>query len=123
MQPDARPILFFKAVIPGGAAADLFATPVVVGGYQGDFEAAGNFAKQAMIHASNNGMTLDRISLRVLMGTILLNKGDLSGRYLLLRAIDHADKIGYQLMVDRAQRALLHDESKKLISVGVSQMA
>jgi tetratricopeptide (TPR) repeat protein len=80
----------------------------------GDVEAASSLAKQSMIFAGKNGMTLERISLRVLMGTILLSKGDRSGLYLLRRAIAHADRIGFQQQVDRAHRALLDDSRRKI---------
>ena len=78
----------------------------------GDTQSAASFATQAMQVASSNGMVLNRISTRTLMGQILLRQGDPSGEFLLRRAIAHADRIGYQLHVDRAQEALLEIKSK-----------
>jgi hypothetical protein len=72
-----------------------------------DYEYAGTLAAEAMTVATRYGMVLQRIALRVLMGRILLRRNDMSGRYLLSRAIAHADRIGYQLQVDRAQQAFL----------------
>jgi hypothetical protein len=43
--------------------------------------------------------------------TILLQRGDPSGEYLLRRAIAHADRIGYQLQVERANKILLRYKS------------
>ena len=72
-----------------------------------DLEAASIKASEAMRVATRYGMTLQRIALRVLMGRILLRRGDRSGHYLLQRALAHADRVGYQLQVDRAQQAIL----------------
>lgn len=72
-----------------------------------DFDYAGSLAAEAMTLATRYGMVLQRIALRVLMGRILLRRNDASGRYLLERAIAHADRVGYQLQVDRAQSAFL----------------
>ena len=73
----------------------------------GDLQAAAALATQSMQIATNHGMVLNRISARTLMGTILLRSGGSSGEYLLRRAIAHADRIGYQLHVDIAKKALL----------------
>ena len=69
-----------------------------------DLEAASIKASEAMRVATRYGMTLQRIALRVLMGRILLRRGE---HYLLQRALAHADRVGYQLQVDRAQQAIL----------------
>jgi hypothetical protein len=73
----------------------------------GNIEVAGMLAAEAMTIAVRYGMVLQRIALRVLMGKILLMRNNSSGDYLLQRAIAHADRIGYQLQLDHAQRALL----------------
>lgn len=78
-----------------------------------DYEYAGALAAQAMTVAARHGMVLQKIALRVLMGRILLRRNDDSGRYLLDRAIAHADRIGYQLQIDRAQRALLEASQRR----------
>lgn len=78
----------------------------------GDYEAAGTAAAEAMTIATRCGMTLQAIALRVIMGKILLLRGDQSGYHLLERAVLHADGIGYQLQVDRAQQAMLEANFK-----------
>lgn len=72
-----------------------------------DLTVAAALTTQAMQHATRNGMVLMRISLRTLMGSIMLRQGDASGEFLLQRAIRHADRIGYQQEVNKARNALL----------------
>ena len=82
----------------------------------GDVDGASMLTTRAMTIATNYGMTLTRISLRVLMGSILLQRGDPSGEFLLRRAIAHADRIGYQLQVERASKILLQHGSDSLMA-------
>lgn len=72
-----------------------------------DLTVAAALTTQAMQHAKRNGMTLMLISLRTLMGSIMVRQGDASGEFLLQRAIRHADRVGYQLEVNKARNALL----------------
>lgn len=78
-----------------------------------DTETAGIAASEAMTVAVRYGMVLQRIALRVLMGRILLKRGDESGLYLLHRAIAHADRVGYQLQMDHAQEAIIEANGKR----------
>lgn len=80
-----------------------------------DLTVAAALTTQAMQCAASNGMTLMRISLRTLMGSIMLRQGDASGEYLLKRAIHHADRIGYQLQVNQARKVLLEAKSTSSI--------
>lgn len=70
-----------------------------------DLEGASQSAALAMALATRHGMVLQRIALRVVMGRILLRRKEPSGQHLLKRATMLADRIGYQLMVERAQEA------------------
>ena len=79
----------------------------------GDLESAGTAASEAMTVAMRCGMVLQRIALRTLMGRILLLRGDNSGMYLLQRAIAHADRVGYQLQMDRAQQAIIEASARR----------
>jgi tetratricopeptide (TPR) repeat protein len=78
----------------------------------GDLESAGIAASEGMTVAMRCGMVLQRIALRTLMGRILLSRGDDSGMYLLRRAISHADRVGYQLQMDRAQQAIIEASAR-----------
>jgi SIR2-like domain len=78
-----------------------------------DLTVAAALATQSMQCAARNGMTLMRISLRTLMGSIMLRQGDASGEFLLKRAIHHADRIGYQLQVNKAREVLLETKALK----------
>ncbi|MBU6167231.1 MAG: SIR2 family protein [Alphaproteobacteria bacterium] len=71
----------------------------------GDLGTAAKATAAAMAVATRHGMVLHRISLRILMGRILLQKQDKSGKQMLDRAAILADRIGYQLMVERALAA------------------
>jgi SIR2-like domain len=71
----------------------------------GHIDASSAATAEAMIEATRYGMTLHRVALRVLMGRILLARGDRSGIYLLNRAIVLSNRIGYQRQLDNAQKA------------------
>ncbi len=85
----------------------------------GHLDSAGFLAAEAMKEATRYGMTLHRIALRVLMGKILLRRGDKSGHYLLERAIVLSNRIGYQLQVDNALQAQLDAQKEFAEQVGV----
>jgi tetratricopeptide (TPR) repeat protein len=71
----------------------------------GDYDAALERAADAMATATRYGMSLRKIGLRILMGQILIRRGDpLSGQALIERAIRSADRVGYQGAVGLAQR-------------------
>lgn len=80
---------------------------------RGDLTAAAALATQAMCSATANGMTLMRIRLRTLMGEIMLRQGDPSGEFLLQRAVTHANRIGYQLQLNQARKALLRVQAMR----------
>jgi len=61
----------------------------------------------AMTRATTCGMVLRRITLRIIMGRIMLLQGDRSGIWLVQRAIRDADQIGYQAAVQYGQGILL----------------
>ncbi|GAA0334823.1 hypothetical protein GCM10009087_51450 [Sphingomonas oligophenolica] len=71
-----------------------------------NYERAMQLTARAMIVALRSGAVLRRIGLRVIMGRLMLLSGDPAGEYLLRRAIEHADLIGYGAAVERAQQAL-----------------
>ncbi|MBL8558731.1 MAG: SIR2 family protein [Hyphomonadaceae bacterium] len=73
----------------------------------GNTNFAADLTAQAMARASRSGMTLRRISLRVLMGRIMIRQGDENGVWLIRRAIALADRIGYQSCVQSANETLL----------------
>ncbi|HYI39570.1 MAG TPA: SIR2 family protein [Allosphingosinicella sp.] len=79
----------------------------------GDHEAALENAADALATASRYGLSLRKISLRIVIGRILIARGDPnSGRALINAAIEEADRRGYQSALRAAQRALieLHEE-------------
>lgn len=78
-----------------------------------DLPAAAALATRAMCYATANGMTLMRIRLRTLMGEIMLRQGDPSGDFLLQRALSHANRIGYQLQLNQARKALLRVQAMR----------
>ncbi len=70
----------------------------------GDYDAALEHASDAMAVASRFGMSLRKIALRTLIGSILIKRGDqYSGHALIDQAIKEADRIGYQRAVEAAQ--------------------
>jgi hypothetical protein len=57
-----------------------------------------------MATAVRFGMSLRKISLRILIGEILIRRGDpKSGRALLDKAIQNADRVGYQRAIELAR--------------------
>jgi tetratricopeptide (TPR) repeat protein len=64
----------------------------------GNLDLAADCCAKAMARATSNGMTLRRISLRILMGRIMMKQSAnvSNGKWLISRAIGHADSIGYQ---------------------------
>ena len=76
----------------------------------GDHDAALEHAADAMATASRYGLNLRKISLRILIGQILIRRGDaISGRALLEKAIRNADRVGYQRAVELAQNVLVEE--------------
>lgn len=71
-----------------------------------DLEGAAQATAAAMAIAVRQGMVLQRIGLRVQMGRILKLQRNPSAQLLLERAASLADRIGYQLMVERALAVL-----------------
>lgn len=73
----------------------------------GDFEVALEHATDAMTVAVRHGLSLRKASLRVLIGQILVMRGDpQSGKALIESGKAAAGRIGYQGAVSRAQAAL-----------------
>ena len=61
----------------------------------------------AMTTATRYGLSLRKIALRILIGEILILRGDpLSGRALIHAAIEAATRIGYQRALAHAHTAL-----------------
>jgi tetratricopeptide (TPR) repeat protein len=76
----------------------------------GDYESALEHAAEAMALAARYGMTLRKIGLRVLIGHILIRRGDrISGQALIARAVETADRFGYQRAVEAAQRIAVEE--------------
>lgn len=73
----------------------------------GDFEVALEHATDAMTVAVRHGLSLRKVSLRILIGRILVLRGDpQSGRALIESGKAAASRIGYQGAVSRAQSTL-----------------
>lgn len=71
----------------------------------GDYETALEHAAEAMALAARYGMSLRKISLRLDIGWILIRRGDpKSGAALIERAVEAADRFGYQRAVEWAQK-------------------
>ncbi len=71
----------------------------------GDFDGALEQASEALAVAARYGFTLRKIALRILVGQILVKRGDpISGAALLERASRIADRLGYQRAVEEAYR-------------------
>lgn len=78
----------------------------------GEFDAALKNACDAMAVASRFGHSLHKIALRVLIGDILIQRGDpKSGGALLDEALSLAARIGYYRIVERVQRARRSESS------------
>jgi tetratricopeptide (TPR) repeat protein len=76
----------------------------------GDHDAALEHAADAMAIAVRYGLSLRKISLRIIIGQILVRRGDpVSGRALLERAIRNADRVNYQRAVEHAQNVLVEE--------------
>jgi tetratricopeptide (TPR) repeat protein len=77
----------------------------------GDYDSALERVADAMATATRYGMSLRKISLRILMGQILMRRGDHeSGPKLIDRASRNADRVGYQGAVGLAQRVRALEE-------------
>ncbi|MEA3040126.1 MAG: hypothetical protein QOE79_2639 [Sphingomonadales bacterium] len=77
----------------------------------GDYESALDHATEAMALAARYGMTLRKINLRLLIGHILIRRGDRkSGLALIERAAEAADRFGYQRAVEQAQKIKVEEE-------------
>lgn len=73
----------------------------------GDLESALEHASVAMALAGRYGMTLFKVSLRIVLGRILHERGAVDAADALIRnAIVQADRIGYQRAVEGAQGAM-----------------
>jgi tetratricopeptide (TPR) repeat protein len=73
----------------------------------GDYNAAIEHAAEAMATATRYGMTLHKISLRTLLGRILISRGNGdAGRTLIRSAINGALRVGYQRAIESARLAL-----------------
>lgn len=76
----------------------------------GDFEAALEHAAEAMAVSARYGLSLRKITVRILLGQILIRRGDpKSGKALVDKAIQTADRINYQRAVERAQQVLVEE--------------
>lgn len=74
----------------------------------GDFDVALEHAADAMATASRYGLNLRKISLRILIGQILIGRGDpVSGSALVHKAIKNAERVGYHTAIELAQRVLV----------------
>lgn len=70
---------------------------------EGDFDGALEQASEAMAIATRFGFSLRKVSLRILIGQILIKRGDpVSGHSMLDQATRIADRIGYQRAVEQA---------------------
>jgi tetratricopeptide (TPR) repeat protein len=73
----------------------------------GDFDVALEYAADALATASRYGLNLRKISLRILIGQILIARGDpISGRALIEKAIKNAERVGYHTAIELAQRVI-----------------
>lgn len=75
--------------------------------HSGDYDAALEHASDAMATATRYGMTLYKISLRTLLGQILIRRGNgEAGRVLVQSAINGALRVGYQRAIGSARQVL-----------------
>src|SRR5204863_6858350 len=71
----------------------------------GDYDGALEHATDALAVAARFGFSLRKISLRILIGRIRIERKDpKSGNALLKRAITNADRVGYQRVVEIVQQ-------------------
>jgi tetratricopeptide (TPR) repeat protein len=83
----------------------------------GDYETALEHATEAMALAARYGLSLRKISLRLDIGQILIRRGDpKSGAALIDRAIEAADRFGYQRAVETAQRIRVQEDLAAKVS-------
>jgi tetratricopeptide (TPR) repeat protein len=76
----------------------------------GDYDGALEQAGDALAVATRFGFALRKISLRILIGQILIRRGDpISGNAMLDQATRTADRIGYQRAVEQAHRIRTED--------------
>lgn len=81
----------------------------------GDYDSALERIADAITTATRYGLSLRKISLRILMGQILTRRGDRrSGPNLISRATRNADRVGYQGAVGLAQRVQALEGSGQL---------
>ena len=74
----------------------------------GDFEVALEHVTDALTVATRHGLSLRKASLRILLGRILMRRGDPeSGRALIESGKAAASRVGFQRAVSRAQAALM----------------
>jgi hypothetical protein len=74
----------------------------------GDIETAAIDCSHALALAARYGLTLSRISLRVLTGRVLEQRGDLdNARFMFERAASEAERRGYRQAVDVASRLMM----------------
>lgn len=75
--------------------------------HNGDYEAALEHTTEAITLATRHGLSLYKVSLRTLMGLILIKRGTREpGTALIRSSINGAVRIGYQRAVEGARRAL-----------------
>jgi tetratricopeptide (TPR) repeat protein len=75
--------------------------------HSGDYDAAFEHVSEAMATATRYGMTLYKISLRTLMGQILIRRGNgEAGRTLIQSSINGALRVGYQRAIGSARQVL-----------------
>lgn len=76
----------------------------------GDYDGALEQVSAALAIAARYGFTLRKISLRVLLGQIMVMRGDVrTGRALIRQSIRFAERIGYQRSVQLGQNVLIRD--------------
>lgn len=76
----------------------------------GDFDGALEQIGGALAIAARYGFTLRKISLRVLLGQIMIKRGDVkTGRALVRQSIIFAERVGYQRSVQLGQKVMIED--------------
>jgi tetratricopeptide (TPR) repeat protein len=74
----------------------------------GDYDGALEHATEAMSVATRFGFSLRKISLRILIGEILIRRGNpVSGNALIERAIRNADRVGFQHAIELCRQVSL----------------
>ncbi|WP_218847435.1 hypothetical protein [Sphingomonas sp. R3G8C] len=80
----------------------------------GDYEVALEHASDALTVATRYGLSLRKISLRILIGRILMCRGDpQSGRALIASGSAAASRVGYRQAMSRAQSALTDQPGRR----------